>query len=86
MTVNEITRNYFQKTASFAKGQTAEDMRAVANELVSAIDGIIGEAVMAQRPGGRIGRGGRVDVGMQEDTADMGRLLSEAYREWQRGK
>ena len=30
--VNEITRNYFQKTASFSKGQTAEDMRAVAKD------------------------------------------------------
>jgi len=28
--INEITLNYFQKTASFSKGQTADDMRAVA--------------------------------------------------------
>ena len=28
--VNDITRNYFQKTAAFNNGQTAEDMRAVA--------------------------------------------------------
>ena len=36
VTVNEITRNYFQKTASFSRGQTAEDMnracRAILNE------------------------------------------------------
>lgn len=30
--VNEITRNYFQKTAAFNKGQTAEDMRALAKQ------------------------------------------------------
>ncbi|HET8965647.1 MAG TPA: M20/M25/M40 family metallo-hydrolase [Candidatus Acidoferrum sp.] len=28
--VNEITRNYFQKTAAFSSGQTAQDLRAVA--------------------------------------------------------
>ena len=30
--VNEITRNYFQKTAAFGKGQTAHDMLAVTKE------------------------------------------------------
>jgi acetylornithine deacetylase/succinyl-diaminopimelate desuccinylase-like protein len=30
--VNEITRNYFRKTAQFSSGQTAEDKRAVAKE------------------------------------------------------
>src|SRR5215469_1868194 len=30
--VNEITRNYFQKTAQFSSGQIAEDKRAVAKE------------------------------------------------------
>ena len=30
--VNEITRNYFAKTARFSGGQTAEDKRAVANQ------------------------------------------------------
>ena len=32
MNVNEITRNYFQKIATFSKGQTADDMRAVAKD------------------------------------------------------
>jgi acetylornithine deacetylase/succinyl-diaminopimelate desuccinylase-like protein len=30
--VNEISRNYFQKTAAFSKGQTADDLRAVAKD------------------------------------------------------
>jgi len=32
LNVNEITRNYFQKTAQFSSGQIAEDKRAVAKE------------------------------------------------------
>jgi acetylornithine deacetylase/succinyl-diaminopimelate desuccinylase-like protein len=32
MNINEITRNYFAKTAAFSTGQTAQDMRAVAND------------------------------------------------------
>jgi acetylornithine deacetylase/succinyl-diaminopimelate desuccinylase-like protein len=30
--VNEITRNYFQRTATFSKGPTADDLRAVAKD------------------------------------------------------